>query len=121
MPRCHQPAVSGANMHASSRMLVTLSAALALTGAAQAQLLISGNDEKQTWNDEGKPVLSAPGKDTLSVIDIRDRTHPRVVASLPLMNTVVGPPTNLAITPDGKLALLANSLATVPADGGGWK
>jgi DNA-binding beta-propeller fold protein YncE len=108
-------------MHASSRMLVTLSAALALSRAAQAQLLISGNDEKQTWNDEGKPVLSAPGKDTLSVIDIKDRAHPRVVASLPLMNSVVGPPTNLAITPDGKLALLANSLDWVQVEGGGWK
>jgi DNA-binding beta-propeller fold protein YncE len=108
-------------MHASSRMLVTLSAALALSRAAQAQLLISGNDEKQTWNDEGKPVLSAPGKDTLSIIDIKDRAHPRVVASLPLMNSVVGPPTNLAITPDGKLALLANSLDWVQVEGGGWK
>jgi DNA-binding beta-propeller fold protein YncE len=109
-------------MNASSRVLLTMSAALALsTGAAQAQLLISGNDEKQTWDEAGKAVLSAPGKDTLSIIDIRDRAHPRVVASLPLMNSVVGPPTNLAITPDGKLALVANSLDWVQGEGGGWK
>ncbi len=109
-------------MNASSRVLVTMSAALALsTGAAQAQLLISGNDEKMSWDDEAKPVLSAPGKDTLSIIDIRDRAHPRVVANLPLMNSVVGPPTNLAITPDGKLALVANSLDWVQGDGGAWK
>jgi len=99
-----------------------MSAALALsTGAAQAQLLISGNDEKMSWDDAAKPVLSAPGKDTLSIIDIRDRAHPRVVANLPLMNSVVGPPTNLAITPDGKLALVANSLDWVQGDGGAWK
>ncbi len=109
-------------MNASSRVLVTMSAALALsTGAAQAQLLISGNDEKMSWDEAGKPVLSAPGKDTLSIVDIRDRAHPRVVASLPLMNSVVGPPTNLAITPDGKLALVANSLDWVQGDGGAWK
>ncbi|HYS79984.1 MAG TPA: YncE family protein [Anaeromyxobacteraceae bacterium] len=109
-------------MNASSRVLVTMSAALALsTGAAQAQLLISGNDEKQTWDEAGKAVLSAPGKDSLSIIDIRDRAHPRVVASLSLMNSVVGPPTNLAITPDGKLALVANSLDWVQGEGGGWK
>jgi DNA-binding beta-propeller fold protein YncE len=102
-------------------VLLALPAALALTGAAQAQLLICGNDEKMSWNDEGKPVLSAPGQDTLSIIDIKDRAHPRVVASLPLMNSVVGPPTNLAITPDGTLALLANSLDWVKTEEGGWK
>jgi DNA-binding beta-propeller fold protein YncE len=108
-------------MDAPTKLLATLAAALALsTGAAQAQLLISGNDEKQTWDEAGKTVLSAPGKDTVSIIDIRDRTHPRIVASLPLMNSVVGPPTNLAITPDGKLALVANSLEWVQAESG-WK
>jgi DNA-binding beta-propeller fold protein YncE len=46
--------------------------------------------------------------------------HPSIVASLPLMNSVIGPPTNLAITPDGTLALAANSLDWVP-DGANWK
>jgi DNA-binding beta-propeller fold protein YncE len=64
--------------------------------------------------------MSAPGKDSVSIIDIRDRVHPRVVANLPIPNSVVGPPTNVAITPDGKLALVANSLEVVQADGG-WK
>jgi hypothetical protein len=94
-------------------------AVLALAaGGAQAQLLISGNDEKLIWNEEGKPVLSPPGKDTVSIIDIADRAHPKILASLPLQNSVVGPPTNLAITPDGKLALVASSLQVVPAEGG---
>jgi len=57
--------------------------------------------------------LSAPGKDTVSIIDIRDRAKPRIIASLPLKNSIVGPPTNLAITPDGKLALVANSVDVV--------
>jgi DNA-binding beta-propeller fold protein YncE len=109
-------------MDVSSRLFPTLAAALALSsGTARAQLLISGNDEKQSWDEAGKAVLSAPGKDTVSIIDIRDRARPRIVASLPLMNSVVGPPTNLAITPDGKLALVANSLDWVQVEGGGWK
>jgi DNA-binding beta-propeller fold protein YncE len=98
-------------------------AALLLGGAsaaAQAQLIISGNDEKQNWDSTGKPVINPPGKDTVSIIDIRNRSKPRIVASLPLMNTVVGPPTNLAITPDQKLALVANSLDWVK-DGESWK
>jgi hypothetical protein len=48
--------------------------------AAQAQYLIVGNDEKVVFTD-GKPVWSLPGKDTtVSVIDIRDRAKPRIVA-----------------------------------------
>jgi DNA-binding beta-propeller fold protein YncE len=96
--------------------------AVAISGgtAANAQLLISGNDEKQAWDDAGKPVYFPPGKDTVSIIDIKNRTKPRIVANLPLMNTVVGPPTNLAITPDESLALVANSLDWVQ-DGASWK
>lgn len=109
-------------MHSTWRLLATACAALALgSGVARAQLLVGGNDEKLTWDDAGKPVLSAPGKDTVSIIDIKDRAHPRIVANLPLTNSVVGPPTNLGITPDGKLALVASSLEVVQVEGGGWK
>src|SRR5260370_14587688 len=90
----------------------TLAATMGFAATAQAQYLIVGNDEKVAFND-GKPVLSPPGKDTVSIIDIRDRAKPRIVVNLPLENSVFGPPTNLAITPDGKLALVANSLDVV--------
>jgi DNA-binding beta-propeller fold protein YncE len=56
----------------------------------------------------------------VSIIDIGNRTKPRILANLPLMNTVVGPPVNLAITPDRRLALVANSLDWVK-DGESWK
>jgi DNA-binding beta-propeller fold protein YncE len=92
---------------------------LAATGA-RAQLLVSGNDHKQVWDDAGKPVLSPPGNDTATILDIKDRAHPRIVASVPVPNTVVGPPTNVAITPDQRLALVANSLEFAQ-DGGAWK
>ncbi len=88
--------------------------------AAGAQLMIIGNDEKATWDDAGKVVLTAPGKDTVSIVDISKRESPRIVSNLPLTNSVFGPPTNLAITPDGRLALVANSVNNVP-DGTGWK
>jgi DNA-binding beta-propeller fold protein YncE len=96
------------------RILVTatLAAAMGFAAAAQAQYLIVGNDEKVVFTD-GKPVLSPPGKDSVSIIDIRDRTKPIIVVNLPLENSVFGPPTNLAITPDGKLALVANSVDVV--------
>ncbi|HEX9466193.1 MAG TPA: YncE family protein [Alphaproteobacteria bacterium] len=91
-----------------------------LGGTARAQLLITANDEKQTWDQAGKPVFMPPGKDTVSIIDIGNRTKPRIVASIPMMNTVIGPPTNLGITPDHSLALVANSIELVQ-DGGNWK
>jgi DNA-binding beta-propeller fold protein YncE len=100
--------------------LLAAAALLGLASAAQAQLIIAGNDEKQSWDADGKQVNNPPGKDTVSIIDIGNRTKPRIVANLPLMNTVVGPPVNLAITPDQKLALVANSLDWVK-DGESWK
>jgi DNA-binding beta-propeller fold protein YncE len=81
-------------------------------------LMIVGNDEKQGWNDAGGLVLGAPGRDTVTVVDIgTDPLAPRTLVSLPLMNTIAGPPVNLAITPDESLALVANSLNVVD-DGG---
>ena len=77
---------------------------------ALAQILIVGNDEKQGWDENGKPIFREPGKDTLTVIDISKPDTPRITSSIPLMNSVVGPPTNLAITPAGDIALVANSL-----------
>ena len=93
---------------------------LLAAGAAPAQLLITGNDEKVWFDETGKTVNQPPGKDTVSIIDIRDPIKPRILASLPLMNTIIGPPVNLAITPDQHLALVANSLDWVK-DGEGWK
>jgi DNA-binding beta-propeller fold protein YncE len=89
-----------------------LAAAMGFTAVAQAQYLIIGNDEKVNFVD-GKQVLSPPGKDTVTIVDISDRAKPRIVASLPLENSIVGPPTNLAITPDNKLALVASSMDVV--------
>jgi DNA-binding beta-propeller fold protein YncE len=93
-----------------------------LNGCAGArELMLVGDDEKVTWNDAGVPVNGLAGKDEVLVVDIGgDRLAPTIVARLPLMNTIFGPPTNLQITPDGKLALVANSMDWV-ADGAGWK
>lgn len=77
---------------------------------ARAQLLVVGNDEKITFDADGKQVRQPPGKDTVSILDIHDRARPKIVANLPIMNSLVGPPVNLAISHDQRLALVANSL-----------
>lgn len=83
--------------------------------------MLVGDDEKVSWDDAGKQVNGLAGKDQVLVVDIgTDRLAPKIIARLPLMNTIFGPPTNLQIAPDGKLALVANSMDWV-ADGSGWK
>ena len=60
---------------------------------------------------EGVPASGAPGRDAVLVMDVKDPLHPAIRASLPLSNSVFGPPTNLQITPNGRLALVADSIA----------
>lgn len=84
------------------------------------ELMIVGIDEK-VGVDNGNFLFSAPGKDVVLIIDIgTDPLAPKIVANLPLMNSIFGPPTNLAITPDESLALVANSMDW-QKDGVSWK
>jgi DNA-binding beta-propeller fold protein YncE len=75
--------------------------------------MIVGIDEKVTWDDEGKTVLSAPGKDSVLIVDLANPEDPKIVATLPLANSVVGPPVNLDIDPSGSVALVADSVDVV--------
>ncbi|HET7363784.1 MAG TPA: YncE family protein [Burkholderiales bacterium] len=101
----------------SACMLVAFASA---TSSAWAQHVIVGIDSKVFWDENGKPLFSPPGKDAVVILDIKDRMNPRIVASLPLMNSVFGPPVNLAITPGESLALVANSMDWVQ-EADAWK
>ena len=104
------------------RTAKTLALALSLVLApmvAHAQLMIIGLDDKIAF-DKGKQVRRPPGKDSVAIVDISSPEAPKIVATLPLMNTIIGPPTNLAITPDQKLAIVANSVDW-QKDGENWK
>src|SRR3954469_16125696 len=72
--------------------------------------MIVGNDEKLLWDDDGKPVLSAPGKDSVLIVDLANPEDPKIVANLALKNSIVGPPVNLDIDPSGSIALVADSI-----------
>ena len=89
----------------------------AASTSTPAQTLIVGNDEKQGWDDNAKPIIKEPGHDTLSLVDISKPEAPRIAVTIPLVNSVVGPPTNLAIHPSGEIALVANSLEPITQ---GW-
>ena len=75
--------------------------------------MIVGNDEKVIWDDEGKGIFSAPGRDSVLIVDLANPEDPKIVANLPLKNSVVGPPVNLAIDPTGSIALVADSVNNV--------
>jgi len=81
--------------------------------------VLIGLDSKIVLGPEGL-VNGAAGNDAVLVMDISNPAKPKIRASLPLANSLLGPPTNLQITPDGKLGLIANSVVHVQ-DGNVWK
>jgi len=103
-------------MPANRLVRLSLSAALLLCGSSLLNsafakpFMIVGLDEKILWDDDGKPVLSLPGKDQVLIVDLADPESPKIVASLPLENSVVGPPVNVDIDPTGSVALVADSV-----------
>ena len=68
-------------------------------------------------DENGKPITREPGHDTLSVIDISKPDTPQITSTISLINSIAGPPTNLAVSPSGDIALVANSLEPVTQ---GW-
>ena len=88
------------------------------SGSAAAQIMIVGNDAKVSWDAAGKLSRHEAGHDTLSIVDMSKPAALRIIATIPLDNSIVGPPTNLAITPSREIALVANSVNGVPKDGG---
>jgi DNA-binding beta-propeller fold protein YncE len=96
-----------------------LGAALLLCGSSLCNVakakpfMIVGLDEKILWDDDGKPILAADGKDQVLIVDLADPESPKIAASLPLKNSVVGPPVNLDIDPTGTVALVSDSIDDV--------
>ncbi|HLG80614.1 MAG TPA: YncE family protein [Bradyrhizobium sp.] len=113
-------------MPANRFVRVSLSAALLLCGTSLLSstfakpFMIVGLDEKTVWDDDGKPILSLPGKDQVLIVDLANPESPKIVASLPLKNSVVGPPVNVDIDPSGSVALVADSV-DVTKDGDALK
>jgi DNA-binding beta-propeller fold protein YncE len=102
------------------KLVTVIGAVLCLTAARAAPFMIVGDDEKLLWDENGKPVLSPTGKDAVLIVDLANPLNPKIVANLPLKNSVIGPPVNLAIDPTGSIALVADSI-NVTQDGGNLK
>jgi DNA-binding beta-propeller fold protein YncE len=97
---------------------VTLGAAIllassSLTLAYAKPFMIVGLDEKTLWDADGKAVLAPDGKDAVLIVDLANPESPTIAASLPLKNSVVGPPVNVDIDPTGSIALVADSIDVI--------
>ncbi|WP_049620802.1 lactonase family protein [Frateuria defendens] len=86
-----------------------LSLGLAAT-AAHAQVVVSANDAHSVLNPEAKQVLPQPlHADTLSVLAPDAQGRWRVRASVEVPTSVVGPPTAVTVSADGRIALVASA------------
>ncbi len=92
---------------------VILLAGFGLHPVAAKPFMIVGLDEKVLWDADGKPLLAADGKDAVLIVDLANPESPKIAASLPLKNSVIGPPVNVDIDPTGSVALVANSVDIV--------
>lgn len=88
---------------------VVLCSGLAV-GLVAEDYLIVGVDQKVEFSSAGL-LRRPPGHDSILLFDIgSDPLNPKPVVDLWLDNSLFGPPTNLGITPDGGLAIVANSV-----------
>jgi DNA-binding beta-propeller fold protein YncE len=101
----------------SSLGAVVFLAIAGLNSVSAAPYLIVGNDEKLLFDDKGAGVLHPAGKDSVVILDLANPENPKVVASLPLKNSVIGPPVNLAIDPTNSIALVADSMNVTQVGG----
>lgn len=94
-------------------------AVLTLASPATAQIVVSGNENKIDLASGAARVVPGASSDSLTVIDL-GVTPPQVRHVEGVPNSVIGPPTNIALTPDERLALVASSVKLDPTDPAGF-
>ncbi|MGA3004459.1 MAG: YncE family protein [Acetobacteraceae bacterium] len=110
--------MSGFMLQRRTAPLLALLSGLAVTTVVRAApFMIVGDDEKVGTDAQGKPMVNPTGNDAVLIVDLAKPEDPKIVASLPLENSIVGPPVNLDISPNGAIALVADSM-TVAEDNG---
>jgi DNA-binding beta-propeller fold protein YncE len=85
----------------------------------RAQIVISGNENKIELTSGAPKVIKPNAPDSISILDF-SKFPPSVEHLTDVPNSVVGPPSNIAITPDRTLALVANSLKADPTNPTNW-
>ena len=86
------------------------------TGAAAfAELAVSSNDSKLKLVNGKTEVQKGPPADTVTFINLR-ASPPKVLAEIEVPNSIVGPPTSVAVSPKEEIALVTSAMQIDPAD-----
>lgn len=104
-----------------SLVFVTLCAVAAIPtqAGAAAPWMLSGNDNKIELATGTPLVERNPEPDSVSILDFSK--FPPAVRHLPgIPNTVLGPPSNIAVSPDGVFALVASAIKIDPRNPTNW-
>ena len=103
-------------MRDNTRAAVLAAVLVGVTGAAAyAEIAVSANDAKLKLVNGKAEVQKSPPADTVTFIDLR-ASPPKVLAEIEVPNSLVGPPTNVAVSPKEDIALVASSMRIDPAD-----
>ena len=76
--------------------------------SARAQLVVSANDAKVALVDGVNTTVPNGPPDTVTFVEIRGNSS-SIIGEVDAPNSVVGPPQNVAVTPDRSLVLVASS------------
>ncbi len=91
-------------------------AAATLAGAAQADTILAPLDRKVKLVDGVVQVVQNPKPDAVAVIDLSS-SPPRIATIIEnVPSSVVGPPSSVALTPDGSIALVTAAMKVDLAD-----
>lgn len=94
--------------------LLAAAMVLVLADTGHAQIAVSANDGKQMLDDGAQVVPAHPRPDSVSLIDL-SATPPRIVGEVAVPTSVIGPPSSVAVAPDGSFALVTSARRIDPA------
>lgn len=87
----------------------------ALAAPARAELALVVTDNKAVLRNGVVTIVPNAAADTLAIIDLA-ANPPKLKAEIAVPGSVVGPPVSVAMTPDGRLALVTANQKPDPAD-----
>jgi len=85
-----------------------------------AQVMAVGIDRKFAYDEKAVRQALEPGHDEVMFFDIGNPASPKMIGSVQLENSILGPPTNVAVTPDQSIALIASAVHSEKTEAG-WK
>lgn len=101
-------------------LLPVLLGSLPTLEARPPQWVVSANENKLSLASGATLVVPEAPPDTVTFLDFQ-QFPPAVRHLTNLSNTVLGPPSNVAISPDGSLGVIADSIELDPGQPGQWR